>query len=200
MMGYSDFQGNDDEENEKVSGQALPSNAFISITTFDIYGKDVPHPSLLFHDSDHHDQYFFTRLKKANKHDRVYSRTSGKGVWAECGGEHMIFDTKRGLLGFWSVFRYEGQTNHEWLLKEYTLANKFKYSCVRMEYVDFVLCMVKRNPKVEVDPDRRSDWFLDKFFDDILKQRRSLSLKTSSSAVDPSHDSTVAEGTNDKRI
>ncbi|KAL0385071.1 UNVERIFIED_CONTAM: hypothetical protein Sradi_2901400 [Sesamum radiatum] len=183
-----------------VSGQALPTNAFIFIPTFDIYGEDVADPSLIFHESDHHEQYFFTRLKKDNEHDGEYSRTSGKGVWAACGGERMIFDRKGAVLGLWSVFKYEGQSNHEWFLKEYTLANKFKYSCVRTEYVDFVFCMVKRNPRVQIDPDKRNEWFLDNFFDEIFKQQRSLSLQRSSSSADPCHDSTVAESTKNKRI
>ncbi|KAL0421804.1 UNVERIFIED_CONTAM: hypothetical protein Slati_3203300 [Sesamum latifolium] len=195
----------------KVSGERLASEFFISFPTIDIYGDEVEHPSLIFPASDHDENYFYSRLKKINNDDhQVYTtRASGNGVWAECGPRDIVLDSKRGVLGFLNVFKYEGKithssneedNNHEWLLKEYTLSDKLKCCCLKMEYVDFMFCMVKRNPEVKVDPEKHSDWFLDSFFDEMSKQHRPKLWKGSSSSADPSHDSTAAEGTNNKRI
>ncbi|KAL0385070.1 UNVERIFIED_CONTAM: hypothetical protein Sradi_2901300 [Sesamum radiatum] len=195
----------------KVSGERLSSECFISFPTIDIYGYEVDHPSLIFPASDHEQNYFYSRLKRVNNGFQVYTnRASGNGVWAECGPRNPILDSKGGVLGFKNVFKYVGKIihsfneedhYHEWLLKEYTLSDQLKYCCLKMEYVDFVFCMVKRNPAVQVDPDKHSDWFLDRFFDEMSKPPPPTLLKGSSSSVPPPHDdSAAAEGTDSKQI
>ncbi|KAL0385072.1 UNVERIFIED_CONTAM: hypothetical protein Sradi_2901500 [Sesamum radiatum] len=155
----------------KVTGHAIMPSFFISIPTIDIYGEEAQHPSLIFPASDHEENYFYARLKKANMNDddQVHSRASGKGVWAKCGKKYIV-DSKIGLLGFLTLFKYEGQTDHEWLLKEYTLSNKYKNCCVNMEYLDFVFCMVKRNPEVKADPAKRDESLIQDLIDEVLTQ------------------------------
>ncbi|KAL0421802.1 UNVERIFIED_CONTAM: hypothetical protein Slati_3203100 [Sesamum latifolium] len=158
----------------KVTGQALMPSFFISIPTIHIYGE-AQHPSLIFPASDHEENYFDARLKKPNiNDDQVHSRASGKGVWAKCGKKYIV-DSIIGLFGFLTLFKYEGQTdhednNHEWLLKEYTLSNKYKACCLNMEYLDFVFCMVKRNPEVKVDPEKRDESLIQDLIDEMLTQ------------------------------
>ncbi|KAL0406425.1 UNVERIFIED_CONTAM: hypothetical protein Slati_3956400 [Sesamum latifolium] len=163
----------------------MPSNLFMPIEIIDIYGEEDP--SHIFPTSDHGKYYFFTKLKKANNNDEKYSRRSKKGIWSRCAETESVFDKKGAPFKFLKVFRYEGQmvnssddednNIHEWLLNEYTLAERFE-NCVKEEFADFALCKVKRNPQVNANPGKMHEYMIQHLIDQVLEQGPSVWLLT----------------------
>ncbi|KAL0320387.1 UNVERIFIED_CONTAM: hypothetical protein Sradi_5300200 [Sesamum radiatum] len=67
----------------------------------------------------------------------------------------------------------EDDNIHEWLLKEYTLAERFE-NYVEEEFSNFALCKVKRNPQVNVDPKKMHEYMIQHLIDQVLEQGPSV--------------------------
>ncbi|KAL0402457.1 UNVERIFIED_CONTAM: hypothetical protein Slati_4275600 [Sesamum latifolium] len=63
---------------------------------------------------------------------------------------------------------------HEWLLKEYTLAERFKNCGVKEEFADFASSKVKRNPQVNADPGKMCEYMIQHLIDQMLEQGPSV--------------------------
>ncbi|GER47411.1 NAC domain containing protein 71 [Striga asiatica] len=140
---------------KRVTGLAGDDN---SIKTDHLYGHREPWQ--IFGD-DHQTtrRYLYSSLTKKTAGGHRFSRNLGKGTWTNKGQATPILSLdRRVIIGYRRTFRYQtkAMSNSDkgsWLMTEYVLPDT-AIKCIKEEYKNFALCVLKKKTKKIVNKPR----------------------------------------------
>ncbi|XP_055834176.1 NAC domain-containing protein 6-like [Solanum dulcamara] len=121
---------------------------FIGFT--DVYSKE---PWELIGESSKKTHYLFTQLKKKNKSDTRFNRTTrGGGSWIQqAKGKFILDEDEKLVIGYKRSLNFKHKKNRslngQWVMKEYVLADFLLRQLKSNDTKDFVICAIKRNPR-----------------------------------------------------